>query len=142
MTKKRTNILWMLALLAGIALLSAVFIPNRVRARSRGSVTACKSNLKNIGTACEMYSSDWDGQYPKEIHLLTPTYLKTIPECPDARKDTYSESYSLTRRPVSGSGKLSAFKTYHIYCKGKAHKAVSLPEDYPQYDGIRGLIER
>ncbi len=57
--------------------------------RGCGSGTsACKSNLKNIGTALEMYSSDHGGEYPPSLATLSPEYLKRIPECPLAGQDT------------------------------------------------------
>lgn len=56
---------------------------------------ACKSNLKNIGTALEMYSTD-HGAYPRELTELTPTYLKTVPTCPNGKSygtDISEEEY-------------------------------------------------
>lgn len=83
-----------LVILGGIAVLGAIVVPNFVRSHSRDSIQACKSNLKNIGTALEMYSTDWGGKYPATLEVLSPNYLKIIPECPRAGKDTYSSSYS------------------------------------------------
>jgi hypothetical protein len=69
--------------------------------RGCGSGTsACKSNLKNIGTALEMYSSDHGGEYPPSLATLSPEYLKRIPECPLAGQDTYSPSYNLSWAPT------------------------------------------
>jgi len=42
-------------------------------------LTAMKSNLKNMGTALEMYSADHKGLYPEKLEQLTPDYLKTLP---------------------------------------------------------------
>ena len=75
---------WLYSLVSVLTalLLAAVLVPNFIRPRSRGILTACKSNLKNLGTALELYSSDWSGRYPHDIHLVTPNYLKTVPTCP------------------------------------------------------------
>jgi len=57
-------------------------------------LTAMKSNLKNIGTALEMYSSDHKGRYPEKLDYLTPDYLKTLPPIGyniDPRTDKYYE---------------------------------------------------
>ena len=103
-----------------------------------GQLTACKSNLKNLGTAMEMYSTDWSGKYPTEITMLTPNYLKTIPECPTAGEVTYTLQ----------TGENTVYNTagfqdyYFLQCEGENHTSFSVPENYPQYDGIRGLIER
>lgn len=121
------------ALLVSLALLT----PNFIRARHRGALTACKSNLKNIGTACEMYSSDHDGGYPRTLSFLTPNYLKILPECPVAGKVTYT--YKAGGTVCNNPG----FQDYYfIMCAGEYHTDVSLPQGYPQYDGISGLLER
>lgn len=45
------------------------------------SHTACRSNLKNLGTALEMYSTDHEGRFPAALSALTPGYLKSLPRC-------------------------------------------------------------
>ena len=52
----------LMIVIAIIAILAAILVPNFIRARAQGQLTACKSNLKNIGTAMEMYSTDWSGK--------------------------------------------------------------------------------
>jgi hypothetical protein len=116
---------------------AAIAVPNFIRARSSGQLTACKSNLKNLGTACEMYSTDWSGEYPENVGLLTPNYLRVIPECPAAGADTYTDSYSLNPGPDGAE-----WKYYECYCKGNHHEGVGIPADYPRYNGMEGLIER
>ncbi len=90
-----------LAMMAVLGLLWLVlwFVPPLLVSpqHKSGSLTACKSNLKNIGIALEMYSTDWSGSYPKSMTQLTPNYLKTIPKCPKAEGDTYSGSYHYRR---------------------------------------------
>ena len=59
------------------------------RRRSSGStLTGCRSNLQNLGTAVEMYAQDY-GCYPAELSQITPGYFKTLPECPEAMSMTY-----------------------------------------------------
>ncbi len=72
---------WLVGTLCVIAL-TMVGIPNFCRARDRGLLKSCQSNLKNLATALEMYSTDNVGRYPEELALLTPRYLKLIPACP------------------------------------------------------------
>jgi type II secretory pathway pseudopilin PulG len=118
--------------------LAALLVPNFIRARSQGSMTACKSNLKNIGTAFEMYSTDWSGKYPTALSKLTPNYLKTIPECPPAGKVTYT-----IQTGVNAAYNSTGFEDYYfIQCEGPNHTTISVPENYPQYDGVQGLIDR
>lgn len=129
----------LMIVIAIIAILAAILVPNFIRARAQGQLTACKSNLKNIGTAMEMYSTDWAGKYPTSdtaMGLLTPNYLKSIPECPAAGSITYTASYTTAYNSPG-------FQDYYfIACGGGNHTAVSLPTGYPQYDGISGLLER
>jgi len=106
-------------------------LPNFYRARHSGQLTACKSNLKNIGTALEMYSTDYKGRYPSSLSYLTPEYLRTIPTCPSAGKDTYTGSYLVREKP----------DTYTFYCKGSHHRNIYSCSNYPQYDSIEGLYD-
>lgn len=94
MKTRGLSILQILAFLGVMGVLASfIMVPNYIRARARGQLTACISNVKNIGTACEMYATDSNEVYPKSLGELTPNYLKTIPDCPYAESDTYSKSY-------------------------------------------------
>lgn len=122
----------LMIVIAIIAILAAILIPNFVRARAMGQVTACKSNLKNIATALEAYSVDSAGHYPTALASITPNYLKSLPVCPAANSDTYSGGYNQTFNP----------DTYEFYCEGGVHSGVSITGNYPAWDSGRGLIER
>ena len=128
----------LMIVIAIIAILAAILVPNFIRARAQGQLTACKSNLKNIGTALEMYSTDWSGKYPSDTALLTPNYLKTVPDCPAAASNTYVA--------VFGTGKTfnpdNYQDYYYVSCTTANHLAVSVTGNYPAYNGIAGLIER
>jgi type II secretory pathway pseudopilin PulG len=116
---------------AWVGVLAAILVPNFIRARARGRLTACKSNLKNIGTALEMYSTDHAGRYPLRFRDLTPNYLKTIPTCPTAGIVTYL--YAGAAHP----------DLYTVVCAGLHHAAQGITTpNYPQYTSITGLIER
>lgn len=127
-----------IAIVLSVILLVGLLAPNFIRHGCRGQLTACKSNLKNIGTALEMYSTDWSGHYPRNLNMLTPNYLKTLPECPKAGRVTYHAEFGLH----AGYNEEMFQDYYFVECSGDYHKEVSLPADYPQYDGIQGLIER
>lgn len=116
---------------------AAIMVPNFIRARGQGQATACKSNLKNIGTAMEMYSTDYQGKYPPNMSYLTPNYLKTIPECPAAATVTYTAYMG-----KNAKGNPDHYNDYYyVECKGANHVKVGLPPDFPAYNGIMGLIE-
>jgi hypothetical protein len=61
-----------------LAAIGIVLLPNFIRPGCGGQLTACKSNLKNLGTAMEMYSTDWSGHYPRPISRTSPK--SCIPE--------------------------------------------------------------
>lgn len=117
---------------------TAVLVPNFIRAREQGMLTACKSNLKNLATGLEMWATDNNGEYPESMDQLTPDYLRLIPECPAAQEDTYSATY--TRTPKVGDDPYSA--GYKFYCSGHHHSAVDVPADHPQYNSVEGLVEQ
>jgi len=118
----------MMVIVVIVWVLGAVMTPNFIRARSQGQVTACKSNLKNIGTALEMFSTDHGGRFPKSLAQLVPTYLRAIPTCPMVGSDTYSGAYVQGENP----------DTYFVACGGDNH---GLGENRPWYNSTQGLIE-
>lgn len=136
---------WRVALVAAVwvffggFVVWAALLPNFVRCRhSQGPLTACKSNLKNMGTAMEMYSTDWSGKYPHNVGYLTPNYLKTMPDCPKAKRPTYKMTFG-----ESAPYNTQSYRDYYfIECTGGNHLEVDVPWNYPQYNGIIGLIER
>jgi prepilin-type N-terminal cleavage/methylation domain-containing protein len=73
----------LLIVVAIIAILAAILIPNFLRARAQSQVAASKGNLKNMGTALESYFVDWNN-YPATLALLTasPQYIRSIPPDP------------------------------------------------------------
>lgn len=113
--------------------LLAGFIPC-VFMRGHGSspLTACKSNLKNLATACEMYASDYGGHYPADLTLLTGgNYLRTVPTCPAAGRDTYSSTYEVSAQPDS----------FRFACSGCHHHRSGIhAPNYPRYSAEEGLV--
>ncbi|MHC9539062.1 MAG: serine/threonine protein kinase [Vulcanimicrobiota bacterium] len=122
---------WRIVTIAGMIcfLLSGILVPNFLRARAQGCLSPCKSHLKNIGTAMEMYSSDNQGRYPRNLAAITPNYLKTLPTCPEAGRMSYR--YVSTTMP----------DIYTVWCHGANHTdrtGINMPE----YDSIEGLREK
>ena len=128
--RKRSPMPLIIVTLVGFGV-AAILVPNFIRARARGQLTACNSNLKNIGTGLEMYSTDNNGHFPRNLNMLTPNYLRMIPTCPAGGLDTYSHSYQVHADPDA----------YTVYCSGLNHRSTSLPSGYPQYSSRMGLIE-
>jgi len=62
--KSGFTLIELLVVIAIIAILAAILFPVFSRAREQARKTACLSNLKQIGTALQMYCQDWDETYP------------------------------------------------------------------------------
>lgn len=93
--------------------------------------------MKNLGTAMEMYASDWNGSYPpRGMEQLTPNYLKTIPDC------LGTTTYVMVTGPSAPYNTQSYSDYYFVYCDSAAHEHVETPAGYPQYNGMVGVIER
>jgi hypothetical protein len=118
-----------------IGILAAILVPNFIRAKAQGQMTACCSNLRNIGTALEMWSSDNKGHYPDRLEQVAPSYLRTIPTCPSAGIDTYSASYSSTKADPGQRTK----DFFSVCCKGEHHREAGAAADFPRYNSLEGL---
>ncbi|MHC9544325.1 MAG: protein kinase [Vulcanimicrobiota bacterium] len=95
-----------------------------------GNLAACRSNLRNIGTALEMYAADNNGRYPAVLSVLTPEYIKSIPTCPSRFQENYMYA-SMTEPDI-----------YTVWCGGKNHASQGMPANFPEYDSITGGIDR
>jgi hypothetical protein len=112
-----------------LACLLATLAP--AHARSEGRLTACKATLKNLGIACEMWATDNKGSYPPSLSVLTPNYLKTIPTCPTARRDTYSSGYVRGTEP----------DRYAVWCDSDGHADANQPARFPAFTSTDGLLD-
>jgi hypothetical protein len=101
-------------------------------------LTECKSNLKNLGTAMEMYSTDWSGHYPNRLLKLVPNYLDALPTCPTCEAMTYQMEYG----PEASHNEAGFHDYYYLYCEGHNHSRAGVPENIPAYDGIVSTHER
>ena len=118
-----------------VSFLSIVEDPMTTRARTQ--LVVCKSNLRNLATACEMWSIDHDGRYPDHLGQLAPDYLARIPECPAGGRDTYSDTYSFQKL----AGSPDSPPTYRFYCRGDHHRPAGMEQNKPAYNGLVGFEE-
>lgn len=98
--------------------------------RKMGLLMQCLSNLKNIGTALEMYNSDNGGLYPQSLDKLVPQYLNPLPESRSS-KGTVRYEY---RTEKGGKG-------YVLICKGDNYSDLNIPADYPRFGYKEQAIE-
>lgn len=119
------------------AVLGLIITPNFMRAKSRGKLTACKSNCMNLGTGLEMWAADHGGHYPPTLAALTEgpkPILRQLPSCPAAFEVTYA--YQMHADP----------DRFTLYCAGNNHSqqytSYDGPHDnFPQYSSEHGLLE-
>jgi type II secretion system protein G len=112
----------MMIVVAIIAILVAILVPNFMRARAQAQTAACEANLKEIATALELYQTDHQ-EYPDVSALTNVTsaetnigpYLRQTPIDPVAPTGNYQYS-------VSGYNTGSA--TYTIVCPGSHDPAT------------------
>lgn len=104
----------MMIVVAIIAILVSILVPNFVRARAQAQTAACEANLKEIATAIELYETDND-RYPDSgvanaSNAELAAYLKQTPVDPAAGPSLY---YQFT---VSDPDTSTA--SYTIVCPG------------------------
>ena len=119
---KGFTLIELMIVIAIIAILAAILIPNFIRAREEAQYSACESNEKNIATALNMYSTDWNGSYPTPTGTVnafgaafTPNYMQTVPSCP-----TNNSDYDYYVTNVNGNA-------FTIDQNGDAHTTVPAP---------------
>ena len=84
----------------------------------------CRENIRVLGKALREYRKAYQGQTPVELSGLVPEYMESLPSCPQAGTDTYSDGYETEL----GS------KSFSVYCSGHHHQDQGLEADKPRYD--------
>ena len=101
-------------------------IQNRYRQRK---LFECKTNLRDLATSMEMYSTDWNGHYPTNLEKLTPKYIEKIPVCPSSQ-----HGYKVILGP-DAPGNAPKFEDYfYLCCEGLNHEEAGAGRDQPAFD--------
>ena len=62
--RRTFTLIELLVVIAVIAILAGILLPALAKAKQRAHRVHCNANLKQIGTAFQLYSLDWDGRVP------------------------------------------------------------------------------
>ena len=94
MFKKGFTLIELLVVIAIIAILAAILFPVFAQAREKARQTSCLSNLKQIGTALQLYIDDFDQTYPcaqswynNDHYMTSPFYRMRAYGIPMTAKD-------------------------------------------------------
>ncbi|MFP4498915.1 MAG: type II secretion system protein [Vulcanimicrobiota bacterium] len=96
---KGFTLIELMVVIAIIAILASIIIPNMQRAREQAKLTACIQNIKSISTAMQMFMADNQGNtlfsdewYDSDVDdsPLVPDYLGRSPVCPSWNQDSGS----------------------------------------------------
>ncbi len=63
-TKQRFTLIELLVVIAIIMILTSLLLPSLKMAREQARLASCRSNLKQLGTACLLYADSNNGWYP------------------------------------------------------------------------------
>jgi len=72
MSRKAFTLIELLVVIAIIALLMAILMPALNRAKEQSRAVACRSNLRQIGVAAQMYADAWNDHIPRGAHAGAP----------------------------------------------------------------------
>jgi predicted Ser/Thr protein kinase len=132
---------------ACIIILMLVLVPNFNRARIDGAAISCKSNMKTLAQALEMYQGEHERLYPPSLGALTPMYLKTLPVCmltifPDVEVPYFPEPWWKKLPPCSYSYERNNWcDNYTITCHAPIHEKLCGSPGFPLYCADFGLFE-
>jgi prepilin-type N-terminal cleavage/methylation domain-containing protein len=145
MTRRAFTLIELMIVIAIIAILAAILIPNFLHARAESVTSACEGNEKQIATAEEEYAVDNGGAYANKLGAggLTTPYLGVVITDPVKAGNAYtinvpgtlntSDSYEIV-----DAGGHDTTTTTRLLTVGGAACATCASIVYAQASGIHG----
>lgn len=124
-----------------ISILASIILPKMGASRERAKLNACKSNLRHIGMAAEMYCNQY-GKYAPGVsaeritnshRYVTTGFLKSAPQCPNDTGSNGSYEADCQEMVVTNP-------TFHVFCIGTRHAYFNLEENNPRWDIQHGGV--
>ncbi|PKO17956.1 hypothetical protein CVU37_06385 [candidate division BRC1 bacterium HGW-BRC1-1] len=170
MNRKAFTLIELLIVVAIIAILAAIAVPNFLEAQTRSKMSRAKADMRSIVTAIEAYAVDYNKYPPASTAanwyfgywvVSTPVaYITSVP--PDIFKITnkpnnpYGVQYDFARIPDGYTGSWTAYfrgwgnPVNPFYERSSMSWELSSPGvnliydyyDYPPYDATNGTISR
>lgn len=147
--------------LAIVAILALIIIPNNTRSRARANVVSCKENLKTMAAAVHMFASDNEGRLPFQGWVVrhssggtvpansmwsldifsqgdtsepnfVPKYVPKVMRCPGSYRNLAANSAGYYYL-LSYSYNGSVGWGFCIYCTQDPHRGAGIPSGFPSY---------
>lgn len=125
--EKGFTLVELLIVVAIMAILIGIAIPNFLGARTKARVSKAFTDMEAIGTAQELYAVDND-HFATSTSALTPDYLKSY------RKDPWGNDYSMHTSPTSTP------LYYAILCNGPDTTQDITTLDFAPDKRVRGAL--
>jgi len=139
--QKGFTLIELMIVIAIIAILAAILIPNFLHARAESVTAACEGNEKQLATAEEEYSVDNGGAYASLSALTTP-YISTTITDPVKKGNAYTVTIPGTGAngsyQIVDSGGHDTTTTTNLTQTGGAACASCASVLYAQASGIHG----
>ena len=126
--QKGFTLIELMIVIAIIAILAAILIPNFLHARAESQTAACEGNEKQIATALEEYAVDHSGTYPASGAVIATLfgaapnpYMNNTPQDPVNTALQYAFV-----NPASAFCNATAANSYTITDNGNHDKTVQI----------------
>lgn len=101
--RKGFTLIELMLVISIISILASMLIPVIFRSREQSRRVTCMSNLRQIGVACHIYSSDWAERFPDPPGATTVTVCNLLIDngymengqifvCPSSHDDTKNDT--------------------------------------------------